>query len=248
MPGIVRSGIITGGRLYHLRSILARPKLTVIIPVYNERVTFPTLLARVQAVAIDKEILVVDNCSTDGTRELLQQLSGERLKVVLQPQNFGKGMSVRTGIERAQGEYLIVQDADLEYNPQEIRRLLERAEAGAPVVFGSRLLGEKPVVPFSHALGRDFLNFLFRLLYGASITDVATCYKLMRTDIAQSLTLRSTGFDLDYELSAKLRKAGYPIVEVPVSYRPRTLKEGKKLRWTVGLQALWVLLKYRLVD
>jgi glycosyltransferase involved in cell wall biosynthesis len=227
---------------------LARAKLTVIIPVYNERQTFPTLLARVQAVDIDKEILVVDNCSTDGTRELLQQLSGERLEVVLQPRNFGKGMSVRTGIKRARGEYLIVQDADLEYNPEEIRSLLERAEAGAPVVFGSRLLGGKPVVPLSHALGRDFLNLLFRVLYGARITDVATCYKLMRTDIAQSLTLRSTGFDLDYELPAKLCKAGYPIVEVPVSYRPRTLAEGKKLRWTVGFRALWVLLKYRLVD
>jgi glycosyltransferase involved in cell wall biosynthesis len=227
---------------------LARAKLSIIIPVYNERETFPTLLARVQAVDIDKEIIVVDNCSTDGTRELLGQLSGERLEVVLQPQNLGKGTSVRTGMARARGEYLIVQDADLEYNPQEIRALLEVAEAGAPVVFGSRLLGEKPVVPLSHALGRDFLNLLFRLLYGARLTDVATCYKLIRTDIAQSLTLRSTGFDLDYELPAKLRKAGYPIVEVSVSYRPRTFAEGKKLRWTVGFKALGVLLKYRVVD
>jgi glycosyltransferase involved in cell wall biosynthesis len=202
----------------------------------------------VQAVDIDKEIIVVDNCSTDGTRELLEQLSGERLEVVLQPRNFGKGTSVRTGMARARGEFLIVQDADLEYNPQEIRALMEVAEAGAPVVFGSRLLGEKPVVPFSHALGRDFLNLLFRLLYGARLTDVATCYKLIRTDIAQRLPLRSTGFDLDYELPAKLRKAGYPIVEVPVSYRPRTLAEGKKLRWTVGFKALWVLLKYRVVE
>jgi glycosyltransferase involved in cell wall biosynthesis len=199
-------------------------------------------------VDIDKEIIVVDNCSTDGTRELLEQLSGERLEVVLQPRNFGKGTSVRTGMARARGEYLIVQDADLEYNPQEIRALMEVAEAGAPVVFGSRLLGEKPVVPFSHALGRDFLNLLFRLLYGARLTDVATCYKLIRTDIAQRLPLRSTGFDLDYELPAKLRKAGYPIVEVSVSYRPRTFAEGKKLRWTVGFKALGVLLKYRVVE
>ncbi|HIE50631.1 MAG TPA: glycosyltransferase family 2 protein [Armatimonadetes bacterium] len=223
-------------------------KLSIIIPVYNERETLPQILAQVKALPVEKEIIVVDNCSTDGTREWLQRLQDPAVRVILQPRNWGKGTSVRTGLAQARGEYVVVQDADLEYNPQEILRLLAVAEQGHLAVFGSRLLENPPRVPRLHAWGRDFLNEVFRWLYRSRITDVATGYKLLRRELAQSLPLHSAGFELDYELPAKLRKRGIEIVEVPVSYHPRTVAEGKKLRWTVGLTALWALVKYRFTD
>ncbi|MBI2297464.1 MAG: glycosyltransferase family 2 protein [Armatimonadetes bacterium] len=222
------------------------PKLSILIPVYNEVQTFPVLLERVVALDVEKEVIVVDNVSTDGTRELVAALDGRPgIRVVLQEVNLGKGNSVRTGIGLAAGEYVVVQDADLEYEPAEILDLLARAEAGADAVFGSRLLGRKPDVPWHHALGRDALNLLFRVLYGARLTDVATCYKLLRTELAQSLTLKSVGFDLDYEIACRLRRAGVTIVELPITYRPRTIAEGKKLRWTDGMRALKALLRFR---
>jgi len=221
-------------------------KLTVIIPVYNEIETFPIILERIRSLPVDKEIVVVDNVSTDGTRELVAALDGEDgVQVILQQVNRGKGDSVRKGIAAARGEYLVIQDADLEYEPVEILDLLSRAESGADAVFGSRLLGTRPRVPLHHALGRDLLNGLFNVLYGSRITDVATCYKLIRTEVAQSLVLRSVGFDLDYEIACRLRQAGVAIVELPVSYRPRTLEEGKKLRWTDGLRAMLALVRFR---
>lgn len=221
-------------------------KLTIIIPVYNEAETFPVLFERVRALPVDKEILVIDNVSTDGTREQVAALADQPgVRVVLQEANLGKGNSVRTGIGLAQGEYLVIQDADLEYEPTEILDLLALAEAGHDAVFGSRLLRNPPPVPFHHALGRDLLNLVFRLLYRARVTDVATCYKLLRTRIAQALPLTSLGFDLDYEIACRLRRRGVEIVELPITYRPRTIAEGKKLRWTDGLRALWTLLRFR---
>ncbi len=221
-------------------------KLSIIIPVYNEIGTLAEVLARVAALDVEKELIVVDNVSTDGTREYVQSLASQPgYRVILQTVNLGKGNSVRTGIAAATGEYLVVQDADLEYEPEEILDLLKVAEAGADAVFGSRLLQDPPPVPWHHALGRDLLNLLFRLLYGAKITDVATCYKLLRTTVAQGLRLESLGFDLDYEIACRLRRAGVPIVEVPISYHPRTIAEGKKLRWTDGIQALRALLRFR---
>ncbi|NUQ02201.1 MAG: glycosyltransferase family 2 protein [Armatimonadetes bacterium] len=221
-------------------------KLTIIIPVYNELETLPQVLEQVHALPVDKEVLIIDNVSTDGTREWLAEREEAGEKVVFQEVNLGKGNSVRTGIGQATGEFLVIQDADLEYEPRDILRLLETAEGGHAAVFGSRLLGRKPAVPWHHALGRDLLNLLFRLLYGCPLTDVATCYKLLHTAVAQSLKLTSTGFDLDYEIACRLRLAGVPIVEIPIEYRPRTIEEGKKLRWTDGVRALNALLRYRL--
>jgi hypothetical protein len=153
---------------------------------------------------------------------------------------------VRVGLALARGEWVVVQDADLEYRPSDIVELLAVAEReGCDAVLGSRLLGRKPAVPWHHALGRDLLNLLFRLLYGARLTDVATCYKLLRTSLAQQLCLESVGFDLDYELPCKLRRAGVRLVEAPVWYEPRTIAAGKKLRWTDGLVALRALLRPR---
>ncbi|MBI5831830.1 MAG: glycosyltransferase family 2 protein [Armatimonadetes bacterium] len=222
-------------------------KLTIIIPVYNEAATFSTLLDEVRALDVAKEIIVVDNVSTDGTRELVAALDGEPgIVSVLQSANHGKGSSVRVGLALARGEWVVVQDADLEYTPEDILRLLAEAEArGLDAVFGSRLLDARPDVPWHHALGRDALNLLFRLLYGARMTDVATCYKLMRRGVAQDLVLDSLGFDLDYEIPCRLRRGGVTIAEVPVQYDPRTLETGKKLRWTDGLVALRAILRYR---
>ncbi|MCS6860940.1 MAG: glycosyltransferase family 2 protein [Abditibacteriales bacterium] len=226
-------------------------KLSVIIPVYNEQNTFRALFEKVQAVDVDKEIIVVDNCSTDGTRDILREISSQReesLRIVLQPQNYGKGTSVRTGIRMARGEFLIVQDADLEYDPQEYPKLLVAAEAGKhAVVYGSRLmaLGMREHKSRLFYFGRTLLSDVFSLLYGQRITDVSTCYKLIRTDVAQSLNLRCCGFDLDFEISAKLARRGYRIHEVPISYRPRTAAEGKKLRLRDGWTALWTLVRCR---
>ncbi len=222
-------------------------KLTIIIPVYNEAATFPVLLDEVRALEVDKEIIVIDNVSTDGTRELVAALDGQPgLVSVLQPANHGKGSSVRVGLALARGEWVVIQDADLEYQPADILHLLSEAEAqGLDAVFGSRLLAERPKVPWHHALGRDALNLLFGLLYRAKMTDVATCYKLMRRAVAQELVLDSLGFDLDYEIPCRLRRLGVTIAEVPVSYDPRTLETGKKLRWTDGLVALRAILRYR---
>ncbi|MFQ6099590.1 MAG: glycosyltransferase family 2 protein [Armatimonadota bacterium] len=225
-------------------------KLSVIVPVYNERNTVLEVLERVQAVPVEKEIIVVDNCSTDGTRELLQGIQEDNVEVILQPRNLLKGTSVRTGIRRARGEWTIVQDADLEYDPHDHVRLLQAAQTQqADAVLGSRFA--HPAAdrgPRIHAFGRNRLNDLFRLLYGGRLTDVATCYKLVRTSVLKSLTLRCCGFDLDYEIPAKLLKAGYKVIEVPIGYKPRTVAEGKKLRWRDGFRAVWCLIKFRFID
>lgn len=237
-------------------------KLSVLMPVYNERATFKEILRRVQEVPIDKEIIIVDNCSTDGTREELQALLDANkaenadgrgnLRIVLQAQNKGKGSSVRRALELARGDWVIVQDADLEYDPQDYLKLLEVAERSPNrhAVFGSRLkrgtASLKGMPHTSFYYGRIGLSILFRILYASPLSDVATCYKLMRRELAQSLALKGSGFELDFEIPARLRRRGVRIYEVPVSYAPRTELEGKKIRAAQdGLHAAWTLLKYR---
>lgn len=245
------------------------------MPVFNERATLAEILQRVQAVAIEKEIIIVDNCSTDGTRELLQEMlasgqasgaeAGSTLRIVLQAENQGKGASVRRALELARGEFVIVQDADLEYDPADYLKLLAVAEGenrkniarkkrAHDVVFGTRLLrgtatrAQQPRTSFYY--GRVGLSILLRILYAVPISDVATCYKLLKRDVAQSLNLQSSGFDLDFEIAAKVarlkkqRRLRY--AEVPVSYHPRTELEGKKIRaWRDGWRAAWALLRFR---
>jgi len=225
-------------------------KLSVIVPCFNERSTILTLLERVKAVGIDKEILVIDNCSTDGTRELLQALDDPAVCVLLQSENRGKGSSVRWGFAEARGEFVIIQDADLEYDPADYLKLLPVIEASEQtVVYGTRLAKRPEKIDrTSLHLGRIGLTKLFNWLYGANISDVATCYKLMPTRVAQAMTLRARGFDFDFEISAKLRRAEYAIAEVPISYHPRSAHEGKKLRIRDGWTAVWALLKYRFRD
>lgn len=244
-------------------------KLSVLIPVYNERATLAEILRRVQAVPLDKEIIIVDNCSTDGTREDLQAMleRGEAgtaddanapVRIFLQTENQGKGSSVRRALELARGEYIIVQDADLEYDPQDYLKLLTAVTKGrgSDAVFGTRLMPgsrarrDQPRTSFFY--GRVGLTVVFRLLYGSPLSDVATCYKLLRRDLAQQLHLQGNGFDLDFEIAAKLAKLtrrGVRIRELPISYQPRTELEGKKIRVAHdGLRAAMTLLKYRFVN
>jgi len=218
-------------------------KLSIIICVYNERDTFPTILEKVRAVDLgpgwEKEIIIVDNFSTDGTRELLQKLDLPDVKVILHPRNLGKGTSVRTGIAHATGNYAIIQDADLEYDPEEYPIFLERIARDQPVaIYGSRTLGGRAVYKYiANYLGVRFLTWLTNLLYGARLTDVATGAKMVRVDVLKPLNLTGKGFDLDFELTDKLLRAGYEIVEVPITYRPRTIAEGKKIRPWDGIWA-----------
>lgn len=242
----------------------ASPLLSVLVPVYNERATLEPLLRRVQQLPLDLEIIVVDNVSGDGTREWLEELlktgeagdesSDARLRVVFQRENRGKGASVRRGLSLARGEWVVVQDADLEYEPRDLLKLLDRAQAKRlDVVFGTRLspgsqtLRAQPRTAFFY--GRVGLTLFYRVLYGAPLGDVATCYKLMRRAFAQSLDLRCDGFDLDFEIAAKValaHKRGARVGQMPISYQPRTELEGKKIRVVRdGLRAMWALLRFR---
>jgi glycosyltransferase involved in cell wall biosynthesis len=231
-------------------------KLSVIIPIYNELSTIKELLDRVQAtdlgvdgVCVEKELVLVEDCSADGTRELLADVAPAGAKVVYHARNQGKGAAIRTGLAHATGEYVIIQDADLEYDPNEIRRLLEPVLAGrATTVYGSRFLGKIRKMTLSQWLGNKLLTVLTNLLYGVSLTDMETCYKLIPGPIARSLRLRAQRFDFEPEVTAKLIKQGQRILEVPITYSARESSEGKKIGWKDGFPALWALLKYRFVD
>ena len=225
-------------------------KLSVIVCAYNERDTILQVLERVQAVDLggwEREIVVVDNHSTDGTRDLLRTLDGPDLHVIYQPRNMGKGPSIRTAISHLSGDYAIIQDADLEYDPADQPRLLAEVERGALAVFGSRTMSGEAHYEYAYAYwGVRFLTFMTNLLFGGNLTDVATATKMVRSDILKALNLVGSGFDLDFELPAKLLMAGIEIVEVPISYKPRTYAQGKKIRTKDGLYALSVMLRDRL--
>lgn len=226
--------------------------LSVIICAYNERETILPVLDRVRAAPLGegwrKEIIVVDNCSTDGTRELLQSVSAPNVKIIYQPRNMGKGTSVRTAIPHCTGEFTVTQDADLEYDPADHARLLEKALAeGLDAVYGSRVLSGKRYHYYTRNYwGVRALTWLTNLLFGSHFTDVATNYKLIRTSLLQSLRLTCSGFDLDFEISNRLARATRRIGEVPISYNPRTFEQGKKIRAADGLRALIVILRNRL--
>jgi glycosyltransferase involved in cell wall biosynthesis len=229
-------------------------KLSVIMPAYNERDTILTALERVKAVEIEKEIIIVDNCSTDGTRELLQQINDDDIpstgsghcRIIFQPQNYGKGTSIRTAIPYCTGDYTIIQDADLEYDPQDWHKLVDLAlEKDLDVVYGSRVLGGPKAIYTHYCWGVSLLTFLINLLFGANLTDAATACKMVRTSVLKELKLTCAGFDLDFELTNKLLKNGYQIVEVPISYEPRSFEEGKKIRGKDGLKALLTIVRDR---
>lgn len=220
-------------------------KLSIIVPAYNEIGTIAELVGRLEQLPLDTEIILIDNCSTDGTREWIRDYPGAARRI-LHEVNTGKGGSVRDGLAVANGDAAIIQDADLEYDPREIPALLAPLERGeCDVVFGSRELGGKQPMNFAYALGRDLLNGMTNRLFFGSLTDVATCYKLMSREVYRGLALHSNGFNLDFEIAARILRQGYRIREVPISYRARTWEQGKKIRLRDGWSCLWTLLKVK---
>jgi dolichol-phosphate mannosyltransferase len=210
--------------------------LSVIICCYNEQATIRDVIDRTKAVDLgpdwSREIIVVDNDSTDGTREILQQINDPEIRVIFHERNMGKGMSIRTGIAEMTGDYMIIQDADAEYDPAEHPRFCRKAdETGAAAIFGSRVLGGEVKYKYAHAyLGVRVLTTITNLLFGGRLTDVATATKMVRADVVKSLNLTTTDFNLDFELPNKILLSGHEIIEIPISYNPRTYEEGKKIQ------------------
>lgn len=224
-------------------------KLSIIMPVYNEVATIEEIISRVLKVDLPKELIIVDDFSNDGTRKVLDSLVKKyNIKVILQPQNKGKGSAVRTGIDHATGDWLIIQDADLEYDPEDYHKLLKPAlEGKAKVVYGSRFTGEHRNMFFWHLVGNKFMTLVTDILYNTTISDMETCYKLFFMPTIKSLNLKANKFDIEPEITAKVLKAGHRIYEVPISYAGREFSEGKKITWRDGFGALWVLIKYRFI-
>jgi len=224
-------------------------KLSIIIPVYNEVSSLEEIVSRVQATPIaDKEIILVDDFSTDGTRDLIdRKLRDKVAQVIFQPRNFGKGYALKTGFQHATGDIVIVQDADLEYDPNEYAGLIEPIVQGkADVVYGSRFMGGGPhrVVYFWHYVGNRFLTLLSNMFTNINLTDMETCYKVFRRDLIQSIPIQENRFGFEPEITAKLARRRVRIFEIGISYYGRTYDEGKKIGWKDGVKAIWCIVKY----
>ena len=223
------------------------------MPVYNEKDYLREIIQRVQQVPLKKEVLCIDDFSTDGSREILAEQARlfPNLRVLLHPHNMGKGAAVRTGLAQISGDIVIIQDADLEYDPADVPALIEPIQRGlADVVYGSRLSGGRPqrAYLFWHLVGNRFLSLLTGLLFNTTLSDMETGYKAFRTEVLTSLDLRETGFAVEPEITGKLCKRGLRIYELPISYYGRTYAEGKKITWRDGFKAIYVLARVRLLD
>ena len=227
-----------------------RVRVSVVIPCYNEMATVADLLRRVRSVALELEVIVVDDGSTDGTRDLLTRLQKEGLvdELVFHEENAGKGAALQTGFDRATGDVVVIQDADLEYDPAEFPVLLEPILTGkADAVFGSRFLGgPHRVLLFWHSVGNRFLTLLSNMLTDLNLTDMETCYKMVRRELLQALPLSASRFGIEPELTARLAQAGARIYELPISYDGRSYADGKKIGWRDGVSAIWAIFKYNL--
>ncbi len=223
-------------------------KLSVVMPAYNEAKTIREIVRRVQAVPVEKEIVIVDDGSTDGTRDILRELDGkDGVRVIFQPFNQGKGAAVSTGFREATGDVVIVQDADLEYDPMEYPKLLAPIEQGhADVVYGSRFLGggARRVLYFWHTIGNRFLTLASNMFTNLNLTDMETCYKMFRREVVSSMRIESRRFGIEPEITAKVARRGYRIYEVPISYYGRTYEEGKKIGWKDAFSALWTIVRH----
>lgn len=225
-------------------------RLSIVIPVFNERTTLPALLESVARVSLDKEILIVDDGSTDGTREYLKDMAqnpGEGVRVLFHDRNRGKGAALRTGFREVEGDIVIIQDADLEYDPQDYPALLKPILDGrADVVYGSRFLGgPHRVLFFWHYLGNKILTLISNMLTNLNLSDMETCYKVFRSEVIKNLTFTSDGFAIEAEMTVKIARAGYRVYETPISYSGRDYSEGKKITWKDAFPTLWALVKHR---
>jgi glycosyltransferase involved in cell wall biosynthesis len=226
-------------------------KLSVIVPVYDERNTVVEIVRRMRAVElpVELEIVIVDDGSTDGTREVLRQLADSTVRVVTHERNQGKGAAIRTGLQHVSGDLVLVQDADLEYDPEDWPKLLNPIMRGkASVVYGSRFTGERRNMLFLHWVGNRFLSLTTNVLYNTTLSDMETCYKLFDRKVIEGITIRASRFEFEPEITAKLLRRGVRIYEVPISYTGREFEEGKKITWRDGFIALWTLVKYRFTD
>ena len=223
-------------------------KLSVVIPVYNEKKTLNELILRVEAVSIDKEVIIIDDASTDGTRDLLKKYEKkEGFEVIYRPKNKGKGAALRAGFEIVKGEVIIIQDADLEYNPKDFSALLEPIlDKRADVVYGSRFLGgSHRVLFFWHYIANKFLTTLSNMFTNINLTDMETGYKAFRREVIESISLKSNRFGFEPEFTMKVAQRKFVIYEVPISYDGRDYSEGKKINWKDGVAALWFILRFR---
>ncbi len=220
-------------------------KLSVIIPVFNEMATVKQVVEQVNKVDVDKEVIVVDDGSTDGSRDEISRIEDTVAKVYHSPVNFGKGAAIRVGLTYITGDVVVIQDADGELDPNEYKSLLARIEQGADVVYGSRFLGDNPDISKITKLANRFLTSLTNILFRSRLTDMETAYKMFRADVARQLNLKCVGFEVEPELTAQFLKLGYKIEEVPISYHPRGTDEGKKITWMDGLKAIYYLFIYR---
>jgi glycosyltransferase involved in cell wall biosynthesis len=228
-------------------------KLSIVIPVYNEAITINQLIDNVKDVKVEmeKEIIIVDDGSTDGTWEALSAIKDKAIKVYRHEKNQGKGVALKTGFSHAGGDIVIIQDADLEYDPREYNALLDPIiNHDADVVYGSRLSGGRPsrVYMFWHKVGNNVLTFLTNILYNTTISDMETGYKVFKKEVVKKLEIKSKDFTVEAEISAKIFKNKYKVYEVPISYYGRSYSEGKKIRWYHGLTAIWALIKYKFMD
>ncbi|HEX6310947.1 MAG TPA: glycosyltransferase family 2 protein [Acidimicrobiia bacterium] len=226
-------------------------KLSVIVPVFNERNTVVEIVRRMRAVElpVDREIVLVDDGSDDGTNAVLAQLLDSTVRVVVHPKNKGKGAAVRTGLENVTGDLVVIQDADLEYDPEDWPKLLAPMLNGkARVVYGSRFTGERRNMLFLHWLGNRFLSLVTNVLYNTTLSDMETCYKLFDRGVLAGVNIVADRFEFEPEITAKVLRQKIRIYEVPISYAGREPEEGKKITWRDGLVALWTLVKYRVVE